>query len=537
MTLALSRRRLLSTAVAGGCAALLPAFPRSVLAAGPDAAPTAGDAVRLTVERRTLEVNGKGAGMFGIRQPDGTHGLTLDPGRRFLVDLTNRAGEDTIIHWHGQTPPYVQDGVADMNRPTIRDGLTVRYDFAPRTGTHWMHSHHGLQEQLLMAAPLVVRSDEDLRADEQEVVILLHDFTFRDPAELLASLGGPSAGMAHGGHGAAGMGQGAMSQGSMDHGAMNHGAMNHGQMSPGQMTQGQMDHGAMGHGSMPQPNGHDMMGMSGGMAMDLNDIDYDAYLANDRTLADPQVVRVERGGRVRLRVINGATSTAFHLDLGRLTGQVIAADGNPVQPVAGSRFGLSMGQRLDIRLTLPAGGGAFPILALREGAVQRTGIILATPGAEVEKIADTGQAETDALDLSLERQLVAVAPLAARAADLSQRMQLTGSMMPYVWSLDSRTFGNHRPLIVRQGQRVELTFENASMMAHPMHLHGHHFQVVAIDGRPVAGAVRDTVLVPMMASVTVAFDADNPGRWPLHCHNLLHMATGMMTEVVYEGFV
>ena len=531
MTLALSRRRLLSTAVAGGCAALLPAFSRSVLAAGsavgPGAGPTPGDAVRLTVERRTLEVNGKAAGVFGIRQPDGTHGLTLDPGRRFLVDLANRAGEDTIIHWHGQTPPYVQDGVADMNRPMIRDGLTVRYDFAPRTGTHWMHSHTGMQEQLLMAAPLVVRSDEDLRADEQEVVILLHDFTFRDPAELLASLGGPSAGMAHGGHGAAGMGQGSMSHGSMDQGSMDHGAMNH----------GQMDHGAMGHSSTPQANGHDMIGMSGGMAMDLNDIDYDAYLANDRTLADPQVVRVERGGRVRLRVINGATSTAFHLDLGRLSGQVVAADGNPVRPVSGSRFGLSMGQRLDIRLTLPADGGAFPILALREGAVQRTGIILATPGAAVEKVADTGQAETDALDLSLERQLVAVTPLAARAADQTRRMQLTGSMMPYVWSLDGRTFGEHRPLLVRQGQRVELTFENASMMAHPMHLHGHHFQVVAIDGRPVAGAVRDTVLVPMMASVTVAFDADNPGRWPLHCHNLLHMATGMMTEVVYEGFV
>ena len=518
MTLALSRRRLLSTAVAGGCTALLPAFPRSVLAAGP----TPGDAVRLTVERRTLEVNGKAAGMFGIRQPDGTHGLTLDPGRRFLVDLTNRAGEDTVIHWHGQTPPYVQDGVADRNRPTIRDGLTVRYDFAPRTGTHWMHSHHGMQEQLLMAAPLVVRSEEDLRTDEQEVVILLHDFTFRDPAELLASLGGPSAGMAHGGHGAAGMGQGGMNHGSMDHGAMDHGQMNHDQM---------------GHASTPQANGHDRTGMSGGMAMDLNDIDYDAYLANDRTLADPEVVRVERGGRVRLRVINGAASTAFHLDLGRLSGQVIAADGNPVHPVAGSRFGLSMGQRLDIRLTLPADGGAYPILALREGAVQRTGIILATPGAAVEKVADTGQSVTDALDLSLERRLSAVTPLVARAADQTRRMQLTGSMMPYVWSLDGRIFGEHRPLLVRQGQRVELTFENASMMAHPMHLHGHHFQVVAIDGRPVAGAVRDTVLVPMMTSVTVAFDADNPGRWPLHCHNLLHMATGMMTEVVYEGFV
>jgi FtsP/CotA-like multicopper oxidase with cupredoxin domain len=75
---------------------------------------------------------------------------------------------------------------------------------------------------------------------------------------------------------------------------------------------------------------------------------------------------------------------------------------------------------------------------------------------------------------------------------------------------------------------------NGSDMAHPMHLHGHTFQVVSLNGVPVTGAVRDTVLVPANGSVTVAFDADNPGRWPLHCHNLLHMATGMMTEVVYD---
>jgi FtsP/CotA-like multicopper oxidase with cupredoxin domain len=81
-----------------------------------------------------------------------------------------------------------------------------------------------------------------------------------------------------------------------------------------------------------------------------------------------------------------------------------------------------------------------------------------------------------------------------------------------------------------------LTLENASAMAHPMHLHGHHFQVVAVNDAPFAGAVRDTVLVPVQGTVTVAFDADNPGRWPLHCHNLLHMATGMMTELVYDGY-
>ncbi|CAM5204634.1 Multicopper oxidase MmcO [Castellaniella defragrans] len=71
------------------------------------------------------------------------------------------------------------------------------------------------------------------------------------------------------------------------------------------------------------------------------------------------------------------------------------------------------------------------------------------------------------------------------------------------------------------------------MMAHPMHLHGHAFQVVALNGKAFSGAMRDTVHVPPMSKVTIAFDADNPGQWLLHCHNLYHMAAGMITEVAY----
>jgi len=70
-------------------------------------------------------------------------------------------------------------------------------------------------------------------------------------------------------------------------------------------------------------------------------------------------------------------------------------------------------------------------------------------------------------------------------------------------------------------------------MSHPMHLHGHHFQVVSLNGRSFSGARRDTVHVPPLSKVTVAFDADNAGRWLLHCHNLYHMETGMMTELAY----
>jgi FtsP/CotA-like multicopper oxidase with cupredoxin domain len=481
MTTGLSRRRFLaSTAFVAGAAA----WPRSGRAAAP----------ALRVTRRTIEVDGRAASVFGIVGPDGGPGLTLQPGQRFTLDLANESGEETIVHWHGQTPPPEADGVTETGyAPALQAGERRAYDFAPRPGTHWMHSHHGLQEQRLLAAPLIVRSDADSRRDAQEVVVLLHDFSFRDPGELLASVTG--------GRSMQGMNMGGMDMGGMD---------------------------------MPGMPGMDMSHASGmpGMA-DLNDIDYDAYLANDRTLADPEVVKVERGGRVHLRLINGATSTAFWTDLGSLQGEVIAVDGNAVLPVSGRRFPLAQGQRLDILVELPAAGGAFPVLAQREGDRARTGIILATDGASVGKLDHQADNPAGAIDNALETRLSAATPLPEKAADVRLKLGLTGAMMPYRWSFDGRTWDDHVPLQVGAGQRVEIELVNRSMMAHPMHLHGHHFQVVALDGIACRGAVRDTVLVPVNGRATIAFDADNPGRWLFHCHNLFHMATGMMTELLY----
>jgi len=211
-----------------------------------------------------------------------------------------------------------------------------------------------------------------------------------------------------------------------------------------------------------------------------------------------------------------------------------AVDGDLVQPIASSRFPLAQGQRLDLLVTMPDGGGAVPIFAQREGDRIRTGIILATPGAQVARVRDRGDRSAPPVDLSLERRLAAMTPLVPRPAAVTHRIALTGTMMPYVWSIDGRTWSDHKPLRVARGQRVVLEMTNQTAMAHPMHQHGHHFQAVAIDGKALSGAMRDTVLVPVDGSVTIAFDAHNPGRWLLHCHNLFHIATGMMTEIAYD---
>ena len=114
------------------------------------------------------------------------------------------------------------------------------------------------------------------------------------------------------------------------------------------------------------------------------------------------------------------------------------------------------------------------------------------------------------------------------------KIDLTGSMMTYRWGIEEKAaMAHHAHLMVQEGERVEMTLTNRTEMSHPMHLHGHHFQVVAVNGTRVKGAVRDTELVPIGGSVTLAFDAGNPGKWMFHCHNLYHMLSGMMTQVRY----
>ncbi|MDB6091157.1 MAG: putative multicopper oxidase [Gammaproteobacteria bacterium] len=505
----ITRRHLLTTAVTtAGIAALARVLPARAQPA---------TAIRLTAERRTIEVNRKAVSVFALRQPGGTQGVILDPGQRFTLDLTNLSGQPTIIHWHGQLPPWKEDGFPWRQTPPFAPGAARYYDFQPITGTYWMHSHRGLQEQSLMTAPLIIRNASEIREDRQEIVMMLHDFSFRTPNELLAGLTGATPDAAD--RMATQMEN--ISSPSDPSIAANSPGSTQGNMT---MPMGGMD---MSHMNMPG------MRRGSSMRMSLNDVDYDAYLANDRTLADPEVVRVAAGGRLRLRIINGASSSQFWIDLGKLTGQVVAADGHPVNPVAGRRFPLAMAQRLDILVDVPS-EGTFAILAQVEGKRARTGIIIATTDAHISRI-NNAVAAAPAVDNSLEARLAAVNPLAPRKPDLVYRITLSGNMRPYAWALNGQYWPNITPLMLRKGQRVEIELVNHSTMAHPMHLHGHAFQVVALNGTSIVGAVRDTVLVPPMTSVRLAFDADNPGRWAFHCHNLYHMVTGMMTEFRYDG--
>ncbi len=530
-TSGVSRRRFLS-GVAGAAATRLLLPSAAWAATGPAR-------VALDVTTQTIEVNGKAAKVYRLADAAGGRGLIFTAGDSFYVRLNNKLDEPTAIHWHGLTPPSHQDGVPGLSQAPIPAGTSYDYDFRlTQSGTYWMHSHFNLaQTQKRMSAPLIIRAPEELRADEHEVVVILNDFTFRDPDEILAQLQGRARGeTAQRG----GMNMEAEARkGSAGGGSMigMPGMSMSGKAMPGMSMPGMTQHETqMGQGSaMPMRHGTAQAPVDAGdtAKMDVNDIDFDAYLANNRTLADPEVVKVERNGRVRLRIINAADSTNFHIDLGALEGELIAVDGEPIVHVRGSRFPMAMAQRFDIRVSLPPGGGAFPVFAVREGDTIRTGIVLTTKGAVIERISDRDKNLSGDVDLSLEQKLRAHDPLPPRAADRVHEVVLGGDMASYVWTINGEVYGKNKPLPVALGERVELVMKNTTSMSHPMHLHGTPFQVVAINGQRFSGALRDTVIVPRQTTVTIAFDANNAGRWAFHCHNEYHQAAGMMTSVDY----
>ncbi|MFG1300587.1 multicopper oxidase domain-containing protein [Xanthobacter sp. V3C-3] len=493
----LSRRAFLAGAAAAGALAVSGGWNRAFAAQ------------LLTVESLTLDVNGKAAKVFAVKGPAG-EGIFAKEGDRLSGAVLNASDTPAVMHWHGQifAPPD-----QDRARPDggeLAPGGADQVDFLLTPGTHWMHSHT-LSEQQLLAAPLVTRETD--AGDVQDVVVMLHDFSFRSPEEILAGLGGSSA---HGSHGMGGTMQGmpGMAMPGMSHSGHGMGGM-----------------GAMGGGLPASPaagqTGHVM---GGGMMTHANDVDYDAFLANRRTLGDPEVVRVEKGGRVRLRIINGGTATAFFISVPGLKPRCIAVDGSPCAPVEADAFPMAQGQRIDLLVDIPAGGGAFPVLAQVEASPRRTGLVLATAGASVARIAEIADRPEGLVDLTFEARLAAAKPLAPGKADRVFPIML-GEEAGYRWTINGRTHAEAAPFVVSPGERVEMTFMNPTGMSHPMHLHGHHFQVVGIGGRRFSGAVRDTVMVPPHMPVTVAFDAGPKGEWFLHCHHLYHMATGMMAVV------
>lgn len=455
---------------------------------------------RLTVKEETITVNGRKARIMAIRQPDGTLGFSPQKNGGFHVEVANALPVPTSIHWHGLVLPNLMDGVPFVTQDPIPPGGTHGYNFPLlQQGTYWMHSHYGLQEQLLNAAPLVVWTPSEKALADVQHVVMVSDFSFTPPGKILAQL---EKGMP--------------------------------------MKSGMM--GGMGAASITKlyaqtwdANAHRFTRVEVEASLPDIDVHYDALLANYRTIERPETLAVKAGQTVLLRIVAASSATDFLVDSGALDAELLAVDGQPVQPLWGNYFQLAIAQRLDLRVKIPAQGGAFPILFQGEGTRQLAGVVLATEGAKSPELPKQAALPAAGLDNGQEKLLRAARPLAEKSVDRILPAVLGGSMHGYLWTINGAAYPNRDSLDVKEGERVEIVLTNKTSMGHPMHLHGHDFQVVEIDGQKISGALRDTVEVPPGSTMKIVFDANNPGVWAFHCHILYHMATGMFTVVKYEG--
>ena len=291
--------------------------------------------VRLFVKEVPLKVLGKEVTVIAIEQADGTQGYSPEKDDGFHVEVVNQLKVPTSIHWHGLILPNLMDGVPFVTQNPILPGKSFRYDFPlKQSGTYWMHSHYGLQEQLYNSAPLIIWTPEERAKADQNVVVTLSDFSFTSPEQILKALKGGTPSMKEKAPG--------KKVETMDPGKSS-GSM--GKSAPAEVVGQKWD----------DQNQRLVRTVLRAPEADI-DVKYDALLANRRTLDDPEIISVRPGESVLLRLIAASSSQNFYVDTGTLEAELLAVDGKAVRPVRGNFFQLGVAQRLDLKVIIPADG-------------------------------------------------------------------------------------------------------------------------------------------------------------------------------------
>lgn len=468
--------------------------------------------VRLTATPTTLDLGG------GRTVRSWAYGDTL-PGKEVRVTagdtlaltLANHLPAATSLHWHGLALRNDMDGVPGLTQQEIKPGAEYAYRFAvPHPGTYWFHPHSGVQQDRGLYAPLIVEDPKEPLKYDKEWVVVLDDWVDgiegSTPDAVLAELSKGMGGMDHGSGGASG--------GSTSGGGGHEG---HSMPAPAHST-----------GKPTGPSRMMMGSRSDVLGPDTGDVAYPHYLVNGRTPQAPSTYSAKPGDRIRIRIINAGGDTAFRVALGGHRMTVTHTDGFPVRHATTDALLLGMGERYDVLVT--AGDGVFPLTAVAEGkkaaamALLRTGGG-AAPAASVRPKELTGKLLT--ADRLTADESVA---LPARKPDRTVKIRLTGSMDKYDWAFDGKPYSADQRHPVKAGERVRLDFSNATTMWHPLHLHGHTFTLAGA----AKGARKDTAIILPNGRLTVDFDADNPGLWMIHCHNVYHSESGMMTVLGYR---
>jgi multicopper oxidase len=455
--------------------------------------------------------------------------IRVRQGERVRVRLENGLPEETTVHWHGVRVPHDMDGVPDMPLPAIKPGESFLYDFvAPDAGTYWFHPHVGMQLDRGLYGALVVEARDETLDYDREAVLVLDDWldgvrgTPDAALEKLLAEGMQMPGMSHGagGHDMGDMAGMDMEMGfGMGLGAMDVGALGDGTLAiPGRYVTSAREDPLS--GTLPA-----LGNLLDARQLDAGDVQFPLYLVNGRPPSDPFGVEVAPGERLRLRLVNAAADTLFSFSVDGHPLTLVTTDGQAVTPAVTDAVLLGMGERADVilhanrsgayrMLALPLGKSGRAVATLRYTDAARSSVPKAT--APVEKPA----------------RMVSYAELrdpdAAPATKPDRRLRLDLAMdmsKPYRWTMGGQSFPEADMIELGHGERARVVMRNRTMMAHPMHLHGHFLRDVTSSPN---GPLKDTIVVAPQQTVELDLLADNPGEWMFHCHNLYHMSAGMM---------
>lgn len=497
--LRLSRREFLGTSLGAGAGLLLAACSSN----GPSSSwvQPGGPAVELAEQARrgtgktttvTLTAQPSSIDLAGTTAPTFAFGSTPAPlirigaGDTLHATVRNQLPVDTSMHWHGIALRNNMDGVPPVTQAPISPGTQFDYQFIARDpGTYWFHPHVGTQLDRGLYGAIIVEDPHEPLAYDDEWVIILDDWldgVTATPEEVLAEL-----------------------------------------------RRGMADMGD----SMFMRMGNTLMGATSTLlGGDAGDVYYPYYLINGKPAQDPAIFTGTPGQKIRLRIINAGGDTAFRFAIGghRLT--VTHTDGYRVRHSATSSILIGMGERYDALITL--GDGVFPMVAAAEGKRAR-GFALVRTGSGTPPASDTSVPElgSDAVLTAAALNADPAAALIAKTPDCTITLSLTGDMTAYDWAINGKPFDmNHaldRAHAIRAGERVQLAITNQTKMWHPFHVHGHTYQHTG------GGPRKDTSIILPGQTLTADFDADNPGLWIAHCHNIYHAESGMTTTIGYQA--
>lgn len=471
----ITRRSFLKTALSGAAASFLPAW-LVPLSYGKTKA--AAREFRLSASRARVNL-GAGPDFWAWTYNGQVPGpeIRVKEGEIVRVLLKNYLPEETSIHWHGVPVPNAMDGVPGVTQKGVMPGETFLYEFeAKPAGTYIYHSHAGYQLDQGLYGSLIIEPARETGSYDREYTLMLEDWVMKNEGGTAGTRRRPPMGMMGG-----------------------------------------------------------MMGMRrrfGGTTTPLLEPIYDGFAVNGRVYPHLEPLKVKKGEKVKLRLLNPSSATIYDLQLAGHSLTVTHTDGRPIDPIETDVLRISMGERYDVEFM--ADNPGHWLLAARDTGfgegrlripVRYAGITSNVPMAP---------------DFRLGRRFVTYGDMKSLHSVPSSDLEgpekfipqtLSGGMHSPYWNINGQVYPNVEPITLRRGTYIRIGYWNQSMMPHPMHLHGHFFRVVNPTLPPDRWIEKDTVTVHPMQRLEIEFIADNPGRWFHHCHNLYHMMAGMANVV------